>query len=186
MRVSKKEPAEEAAFRNLYETYKNRLYGYILAIVHSPEAAEDLTQELFIKIWENRSRLREVKSPEHYLFVTARNRTLNYIRKAAYDAGRLRELQDAMTGASNNVEDHLYAGEYRRMVEEALQQLSPQRSLVFRLSRFQHLRLEEIAARLSLSRNTVKNHLVEALRFIRTYLVENGVILLLCLSLLVA
>lgn len=179
MRVLKGQLAEEVLFDTLYEAYKNRLYGYVLAIVHSADAAEDITQELFIKLWENRSQLLEVDRMEHYLFVMARNRTLNYIRDAAYDAARLRELQQAMITSSNDVEDRVYEGEYQRLIEDALQQLSPQRSLVFRLSRFQHLKLEEIAARLNLSRNTVKNHLVEALRFVRAYLVDNGVILLL-------
>lgn len=172
-------PVEEEAFKRLYDTYKNRLYGYVLAIVHSTHAAEDITQELFIKLWMNREMLDHVINMEQYVFAMARNKTLNYIRKAANDARLLAALQDAMTPVVNNVEEQLLTDEYQRLVDEALEKMSPQRSLVFRLSRYQHLKLEEIASRLSLSRNTVKNHLVEALRFIRTYLTKHGVTLLL-------
>lgn len=170
---------EEEAFKQLYDTYKNRLYGYALAMVHSRDAAEDITQEIFIKLWMNRGELDHINDMEHYIFTMARNRTLNYLRKAANDSRLLHELQDSMTPAANNVEDLLAAGECQRLIEDALKQLSPQRSLVFRLSRCQHLKLEEIASRLHLSRNTVKNHLVEALRFIRSYLAKHGVTLFL-------
>ncbi|HEX5551944.1 MAG TPA: RNA polymerase sigma-70 factor [Chitinophagaceae bacterium] len=169
----------EETFRKLYDAYRNRLYGYVLAIVHSSDAAEDITQEMFIKLWVNRDMLDSVTSMEHYLFVMARNRTLNYLRKAANDARLLAELQRRMIPMVNNVEEHIVRDEYQQLVDEALKQLSPQRSLVFRLSRYQNLKLEEIASQLSLSRNTVKNHLVEALRFIRSYLTKHGVTLLL-------
>jgi RNA polymerase sigma-70 factor (ECF subfamily) len=168
---------QEKAFKILYDEYKNRLYGYILAIVHSTHAAEEITQELFIKLWVNREMLERIINPEHYIFTMARNRTLNYIRKAANDTRLLQELQNAMIPAVNDVEEQITIHDYDDMVEEALKHLSPQRSLVFRLSRYQGLKPEEIAQQLHLSCNTVKNHLTAALRFIRTYLIKRGVTL---------
>lgn len=170
---------DEAAFREIYDTYKNRLYGYILAMLHLPHAAEEITQEIFVKVWTSRDLFREVADVEHYLVSMARNRTLNYIRKAGNDARVLQELKNSMARVASPVEDHLASREYEKLVEEALGQLSPQRRRVFTLSRYQDLKLEEIATELSLSRNTVKNHLVAALHFIRAYLREHGVTCLL-------
>lgn len=168
----------ETAFKKLYDEYKNRLYGYVLAITHSTHAAEEITQELFIKLWLDRERIGQIDNIDHYIFVMARNKTLNYIRKEANDANLLSDLQHVMTPAVNNVDELMATEDYEKIVEEALNQLSPQRSLVFRLSRYQGLKLDEIALQLHLSRNTVKNHLVAALHFIRSYLSKHGVTLL--------
>lgn len=168
----------EEAFKKLYDEYKNRLYGYVFKITHSAHAAEEITQELFIKLWIERERLPPIENIEHYIFVMAKNRTLNFIRKEANNAKALSELKRTMPPAANNVEELMIREDYGEMVEEALNQLSPQRSLVFRLSRYHGLKLDEIAYQLDLSRNTVKNHLVAALHYIRSYLTKHGVTLL--------
>lgn len=175
----------EAAFRQLYDEYKNRLYGYVLTLVHAPDAAEEITQEIFIKLWLCRDKLGHVVNLEHYLFTTARYKTLNYLRKAANDLKLKTELQNCMVRQpTNNVEEQMKNIEQQRLIEEALSRLSPQRRLVFMLSRYQGLSLEEIAERQNLSRNTIKNHLVAALRFIRGYLVKEGIIFFLVTFLL--
>ncbi|HEY4205181.1 MAG TPA: RNA polymerase sigma-70 factor [Puia sp.] len=162
------------SFKRLFDSYKNRLYGYVLAITHIPYAAEEITQEIFIKLWLCRDVLHQVDNLDGYIFTIARNKTLNYLRKAAYDERLLRELQSLAASESNNVEERALAGEYERLVSDALTLLSPQRRLVFQLSREKGLNHEEIAHHLHLSRHTVKNHMVEALRFIRHYLGRHG------------
>jgi len=162
------------AFKCVFDTYKQRLYGYVLAVSHSPYTAEEITQEIFIKLWMCRDMLGQVENIEAYLFTIARHKTLNHLRKAAYDTRLLKELQGMMQPENNNVEEYSLFSEYDRIIQEALARLSPQRRLVYQLSRRQGLNYEEIAGHLKLSRNTVKNHLVEALRFIRTYLGQNG------------
>ena len=178
-----------SSFNCLFDSYKNRVYGYVLAIAHSPYAAEEITQEIFIKLWLCRDLLHEVENLEGYIFAIARNRTLNYLRKATYDMRLLRELQELagpeqMRSQNNNVEERALLTETDRLLRDALSELSPQRRLVFQLSRDGGLNHEEIAAQLHLSRNTVKNHMVEALRFIRSYLGRHGSLLLLFFFLL--
>src|SRR5580698_965885 len=97
-------------FKRLFDSYKNRIYGYVLAIARSPYAAEEITQEIFIKLWLCRDLLPQVENLDGYIFTIARNRTLNYLRKAAYDTRLLRELQElAMPELAkpqnNNVEE---------------------------------------------------------------------------------
>lgn len=167
------------SFKRLFDSYKNRVYGYVLAIAHSPYAAEEITQEIFIKLWLCRDLLPQVENLDGYIFTIARNRTLNYLRKAAYDTRLLRELQQFASPEQNNVEERALVTDYEQLLRDALSLLSPQRRLVFQLSRDGGLNHEQIAEQLHLSRNTVKNHMVEALRFIRSYLGQHGSVLVL-------
>jgi RNA polymerase sigma-70 factor (family 1) len=166
-------------FKRLFDSYKNRIYGYVLAIARSPYAAEEITQEIFIKLWLCRDLLPQVENLDGYIFTIARNRTLNYLRKAAYDTRLLRELQELAMPQQNNVEEMALVTDYERLLRDALSMLSPQRRLVFQLSRDGGLNHEQIAEQLHLSRNTVKNHMVEALRFIRSYLGQHGSLMIL-------
>lgn len=158
------------AFKCIFDTYKKRVYAYVLAVSHSPYAAEELTQEIFLKLWLCRDLLGAVENMDAYIFTIARHKTLNYLRKASYDSRLLKELQARMEPASNDVEEYSLLKDCESMTAEAVTLLSPQRRLVYQLSRNQGMNHEEIAGQLQISRNTVKNHLVEALRFIRGYL----------------
>ena len=73
-------------FKDLFDQYKNRLYGYVLTIAKSHTAAEEITQEIFIKLWLSRDLLSTVTNLEGYIFTIARHRTFNYLRKATNDA----------------------------------------------------------------------------------------------------
>jgi RNA polymerase sigma-70 factor (ECF subfamily) len=169
----------DESFKRLFDSYKNRLYGYVLAIARSSYTAEEITQEIFIKLWLCRDILHEVDNLDGYIFTIARNRTLNHLRKAANDARLLRELQElAMPQHNNNVDDRAVVAEYDQLLRDALSLLSPQRRLVYKLSRDGGMNHEEIADQLHLSRNTVRNHMVEALRFIRHYLGQHASLLI--------
>ena len=174
----------DESFKCLFDNYKHRLYGYVLAITHSHYTAEEITQEIFIKLWLCRDVLNQVENLDGYIFTIARNKILNHLRKAAYDVRLLKELQERglSAGSGNNVEERAMAGEYARLLQDALALLTPQRRLVYVMSRQRGLNHAEIADQLQLSRNTVKNHMVEALRFIRHYFVEHGSVLVVLLA----
>jgi RNA polymerase sigma-70 factor (ECF subfamily) len=181
------ERVEDEAFSVLFTTYKNRLFGYVLAITHSKYIAEEITQEIFIKLWLCRDILHQVDNLDGYIFTVARNKTLNHLRKAAHDMKLLRDLQvlGNPDKSNNNVEERALVTEYDKLLRDALTLLSPQRRLVYQLSRHKGLNHEEIAHQLQLSRHTVKNHMVEALRFIRVYLGKHGSTILLLAAFLV-
>lgn len=175
-------PVTADNFKDLFDQYKNRLYGYVLTIAKSHSAAEEITQEIFIKLWLSRDMLSTVTNLDGYIFTIARHRTFNYLRKATNDARFLQELQNHMEPAGdNNVEELIIKKGYDQLLAKALDKLSPQRRKVYELSRHKGMNLEEIALHLGLSRNTVKNHLVEALASIRQYLTEHDAGLMLLL-----
>lgn len=179
---------DEATFDQLFHDYKNRIYGYVLSIAKSESAAEELTQEVFVKIWLSRDLFENVTNLDGYIFTIARHVTLRHLRKAATDATFLRELQGYMRSSeesNSNIEEKLTKSDFDKLMEDAVETLSRQRRKVYELSRKQGLSLDQIATELNLSRNTVKNHLVDALATLRQYLKDHGADLFMLLLFLV-
>lgn len=136
----------------------------------SPEATEEIVQDIFIKLWINRHSLSQFDSPEAYIFSMARNRTIDYLRRLAKDTNLMSVLEGDLSTGNNDIEEQLNAKELRRLIEEALGQLSAQKQTVFQLSRDEGLSHDQIAEIMQLSKSTVKNHLSETLRHIREHL----------------
>lgn len=162
------------SFEDIFHLYKERIHSYVLAIVKSGEHAGEITQEILIKLWLCREMLDQVENLDAYIYVIARNKALNHLRKAAYDVRLLNELKNFMPAEQNNVADHMAVRDYELLVSQAVDALSPQRRKVYQLSRVEGLNHDEIAERLRLSKNTVKNHLVESLKQIRNHLHRAG------------
>jgi RNA polymerase sigma-70 factor (family 1) len=165
----------QPAFDLVFEKYKKRIYAYVLTIVKSEFTAEEITQEIFIKLWLCQDKLQEINNLDGFIFKVVRNHALNYLRKAASNDRLLKEILNAVIPEQNNIDDKLITADYQLLMQEALNKLSPQRRLVYELSRNKGLNYEEIADQLNLSRNTVKNHIVSALKHIRGHLHENGI-----------
>lgn len=163
----------EEKFNHLFLSYRERVYGFVLLMVKNHEAAEELVQEIFMKLWLRRNTLDEVDNLEAYLFTMARNKTLNHLRKAAHDEQLLKELTSHMKPVHNNVEETVLTRDYNEIIRKGVAQLSPQRRMVYEMSRTEGLNHEEIAGKLNISKNTVKNHLVKTLTFLRRHLLEN-------------
>ena len=168
-------PIQHLTFDLIFEKYKKRIYAYVLTIVKSAFTAEEITQEIFIKLWLCQDKLHEIDNLDGFVFKIVRNQALNYVRKVAYDDKLRKEILNCIIPEQNNIDDKLITADYQLLMQEALNRLSPQRRLVYELSRNKGLNYEEIAVQLNLSKNTVKNHIVSALKHIRCYLSENGI-----------
>jgi RNA polymerase sigma-70 factor (ECF subfamily) len=162
------------SFEEMFHSYKERVYSYVRAIVKSNDSAEEVTQEIMIKLWLCREMIDQVENLDAYIYVIARNKSLNHLRKAAYDIRLLNELKSFIPDEYSNTEDRMDVKDYELLLKNAVNKLSPQRRQVYHLSRIDGLNHDEIAERLQLSKQTVKNHLVEALKSIRTHLSMTG------------
>lgn len=160
----------ESAFVEIYWHYTKRLYPYILKMVHDEEVSEEIVQDVFVQLWEKRSALSEVQYPTSYLFNIASNRTLNYLKRESNHARILEKYASANSELSNETEDFFDLKESTDIINEAIAGLPKQRRIIFELSRNEGLNNEQIAERLNLSRQTVKNQLVHALKHIRTFM----------------
>jgi RNA polymerase sigma-70 factor (family 1) len=160
---------QEERFKIFFDRFKKPVHDYVRTITGSDEAAEEIAQEVFIRLWRKKGSYDEIENIDYYIFRIARNECMRYFKKAAVETQLYLELQRRMTAGSNNITDQINYKETEALLEKAIASLSPQRQKVYQLSRRQGLRLEEIATEMKLSYNTVRNHLVEALRQIRQY-----------------
>jgi RNA polymerase sigma-70 factor (ECF subfamily) len=170
----------EEAFSRLVNLYRNKVFSHALTFVKSYEEAEEITQDIFVKVWANRLRLPEVKDFKNYLFILGRNHLVSAIRKKVMDTTANDDEEDipgTLLLPDHQVE---YKETYRHLIN-GLDRLPPQQKAVFTLSRMENLSHAEIAERLGISKRTVKFHLVQALNFLREYLRYPGLLTLLWL-----
>ena len=165
---------DEQAFRYIFDQFKTRVYYFIFRLVRSEEVAEELTQDVFMRLWISRATLTDVDNPGSYLFAAARNRSLDHLRQQKNERSMIQFLERKMgAGTTNTTEDDILYNETNRMLQEAVRLLPEQQRAVYRLARMEGLGREEIAERLGISPHTVKNHLAAAIKTIKTYLEEH-------------
>lgn len=174
---------KEDAFEKLYNHYVHELKGFVIKFVKSSTLAEDLTQEVFIKIWENRDQLAKVKSFRAYLTVIARNHVLNFLKSAPRNDLVLKEIVGSYIVPQ--AENEIISKEYKQWLQKVLDSMSPQMRSVFKLCREQNKSYDEVADLLQISRNTVKKHMVRSMRVIKGRL-DQDLGMSLCLFLLIA
>lgn len=158
----------EQAFRQLFDTYRQKLYTYLLKMSDSKETAEDNVHDIFLKIWTNRSTLPDIQNLNAYLYRMAHNHAFNGLRKMATESLVLAAIQQGGTAQPEEPDMSFGRKEVRRFIHEAVTQLTPKQREVFLLSREFGLKQEEIAQRLGISILTVKAHLTDALNYLRT------------------
>ncbi len=177
------------AFTLLYNTYQPKVARYLIPFV-SPGvvAAEEVVQEVFIKLWMRRKELLHVTSLEAYLKRMARNQLLNIVK-----AQRIKQRHEALAGAvrgesTDEIENDYHFSEYYRLTREALELLPERRRFLFQLSTVEGYSLDEIAAKTNLSKAVVKKQLTLTNQFLRKHLrekgdfpLEAGLVLLCCL-----
>jgi len=138
---------------------------------------DELTQDVFVRIWEKRARLNGVESFKGYLFLTTRNVVFNYIR-ALKVRQKVKELDETVVAGVDEVENELLFKQYYRIALEAMEKLPPGRRKVLKMSIDDGLSLDEIAVQLRITRSGVKKQLYAATAFVRQYLQEHGEITL--------
>ncbi|MCW3467608.1 RNA polymerase sigma factor [Chitinophaga nivalis] len=159
---------DESAFAQLFHTYRNRLGYFVLRLTGSLPLAEEIVQEIFIRIWEKREKLSAVQQFHPYLYVVAKNYTLSYLKKLGRELAQHQAWKMNVATTSAHTDEHP-GHHYRQIIEQAIAELPAQQQKVYLLSRDEGLRQAEIAARMSISLETVKKHMVLALRSIRNY-----------------
>jgi RNA polymerase sigma-70 factor (family 1) len=163
----------EKQFKLLFDRYKKPIHDYVRIITGSQEVAEEIAQEVFIRLWRRKGSYNEIEQIDYYIFRIARNECMRYFKKAAVETQLFLDLQKRMTAECNNITEYINYKETEAMLYQAIGSLSPRRHKVYQLSRHQGLRIEQIAAEMGISYNTARNHLVEALRQIRHHYLKN-------------
>ena len=166
---------DEQAFRILFDHYKDRFYYVALKMTSLDDIAEEIVQEVFIQLWRQRSSLFSVENPDAYFFTVLYRQVYQYYRKVALDKKVHLALQDSPL-AKNTTDETVLARESEQFIREAVSRLPAQQQLVFKLSKEEGLSREEIADKMQISPNTVRNHLAQGMRSVRTYLQDLALI----------
>lgn len=158
---------DECAFKKLFDLYKERFYSLALKMTRSDEVAEDIVQEVFMNIWNKRAGLVNVDNPSSYFFTAVYRRVYHHYRKIALEK-KLLSVAPLVKESVNTTEEMVLADESSELISQAIDKLPPQQRLVFKLCKQEGKSREEVARQLHISPNTVKNHLADALKHIRT------------------
>lgn len=161
---------DEKAFEEIFHRFRLQLFHFSLKITKLEDAAEEMVQECFIKLWASRHTLGELENPVGYIYRIAKNASLDYLRRIYLDEQMRSKVKRKMHLAGDSTLEHLNLTETSRLIQLAVTQLPQAQRTVFEMSRLQGKSYQEIAQSLNISVNTVRNHLVRALRTIRTYL----------------
>jgi len=172
----------QRAFTVLFRQYSGKVYSFALKLTRSEELAEEVVQEVFLRIWLNRETLTEVQQFGAYLNRMNRNHCLNAIKRLAQESRITGELSRQNTEYSHETEDRISYRSTQAVLDEAIGKLSPQQQKVYRLCHVEGLKYEEAASQLNISPGTVHTHMKLALKAIRMHLDKaGGVILVLSL-----
>ncbi|WP_205512789.1 RNA polymerase sigma-70 factor [Longitalea arenae] len=161
------------AFSEIYDLYKDRIFAFAFTLTKSKEIAEEATQEVFVKLWEKRDQINTEYPLIPYIKKITYNYIISFFRKVKLDRQLQQNLYSNMEALRNTNEDELLQKELNKLYRQAIDQLPQQKRMAYTLSREQHLSYEEIALQMGISKNTVRNHMTEAIQFIRNYITSH-------------
>ncbi len=164
----------ETAFKTLLHRYHSQVYCFVSDLGGTPEDAEEIVQDVFMKLWTNRSQLRQVQHFSAYLFTMARNQAYSAFRKSVRAALLFRQWEERQLASPAPTAD---TDQYQ-LLDAVIDRLPQRQREIYLLHRHERLRYAEIAERLHIGRETVKSHLSAAVRFIKTQLGSGALLLL--------
>jgi RNA polymerase sigma-70 factor (ECF subfamily) len=157
-------------FDDLFSDYYVNLCRFAYTYVKNSETAEEIVQEMFISIWEQRHELNITTSVRTFLYTSIKNRALNYIRNHKTRANHEDEFANEQASRVSYMVDFCEREELQHLIEQAINELPEQCRIIFEKSREQNLTYKEIAQELNISPKTVENQMSIALKKLRSKL----------------
>jgi RNA polymerase sigma-70 factor (ECF subfamily) len=159
-------------FERLFKKYYQELCLYATSIVKSSDIAEEIVQDLFVKLWTKRDTIEFKKEPKSYLIRAVKNNCFLYERKnGRYTNVDLNEIQGAYR-TNAGIEESLSVQEIQVIIDKTLETLPPRWQEIFRLIRFEGLKYREAAEKLDISIKTVEKAMGKTLKLFRANLTE--------------
>lgn len=177
---------DHQAFVELYNDYWGQVYDFSRLYISRVADAEEIVQDVFVKLWESRHLLKEDESFKGFLFIITRNIVFSRNRKKVnenlFKTSVLSAFGNESNYNSNSVEEEYCASQLAVFIDKLIGSLSEQQKRCFLLSREENLSYKEIAERLGISPKTVEIHMGKALKFLKNSIERGWEILLSLLS----
>ncbi|HEY1032349.1 MAG TPA: RNA polymerase sigma-70 factor [Flavipsychrobacter sp.] len=161
----------DAVFEQVFKSHFKRLHAYACTIVKDEDAAEEVVQNIFCKLWEKKEQLQSLQSVSAYLYRAVYNESLNYLKhekvKANYQSFAVKSMSEADENAGKG-----RIIELEERVAQAMSELPEQCRTIFHMSRFEDMKYREIADKMGLSIKTVENQMGKALKLMRIKLAD--------------
>jgi RNA polymerase sigma-70 factor (family 1) len=159
------------AYSALYTFYLPKLFKYIYPFLRcSKEDTEEVLHDMFMKIWERKEELSNIKSFKSYLYSMARNKLVNLHEHSKVKQKAVEYLLRHSNITTGNTDDHYTYVQYNEIMQNAIRALPPKRRSVFEMSVYENLSQDEIAEKLNISKSMVKKQLYSATHYVKDYL----------------
>ncbi|MFN8253067.1 MAG: RNA polymerase sigma-70 factor [Ferruginibacter sp.] len=163
---------DEQAFEKVFKQFFRSLHTYAFTMVRDAYAAEEIVQQVFLKLWERAEQIQISGTVPAYLYRAVHNESLNYLKHQKVISKHQLYVAYHMKHEKDDMKDGLTAAAIEKEYTAALQQLPEQCRTVFQLSRFDQLKYREIAEQLGISVKTVEHQMGKALKILRYKLAE--------------
>lgn len=164
----------EKAFEELFRALAPTLKPFVFRFTRCNESTQEIIQDTFIRVWLNRDKVSEVSNIKSWVFKFAANECLHYLRDKTIHEKAINQISGSQELYTEYTHQTIQLNEIKSVIVAAIEKLSPQRKLIYQLSRAENKTITEISEQLSLSPSTVKNSLVTSLKLIRKYLDQHG------------
>ena len=177
---------DEIAFMSFFDLYLKRVYNFIFKFIKDKKESEDLTQIVFIKLWEKRGMLKNITSVDGFIFTMAHRVVIDYFRltKSKHKINLENGYSGDSKSSSLTSEDFINRHEFELIYNKALALLPPKRKEVFILSRHEGLSNKQISERLNISIKTVENQMTSALFSLKEYFKQSDLIFFIVFSII--
>lgn len=165
----------------LYQEYSPRIHRFAISYLKSESDAEELVQEVFMRLWEKRMNLQESGNIRAYIFKIAANCIYDLIRKKNVQQAFFDFISDKSLSSDNTWQEVVFQ-DMHNQINSLIKQLTPQQQRIFQLSKFEGLSNDEIAKKLQLSKRTIENQLYRAVAFLKRNIPDQSIHLLLFYS----
>jgi RNA polymerase sigma-70 factor (family 1) len=163
----------QQAFKELFDFYHVRIFQFAMKYLRSHHLAEEAVQDVFLKIWEKREELALVDDFSSWVFQLARNYLLNVLKRASTETRIKDEISKTITYTATIDNDLLAEKDTTDKLHAIIAELPTQRQEIFKLCRFEQKSYEEAAVVMGISKSTVNDHMVKAMKYLKSNFPKN-------------
>ncbi|MDI3318139.1 RNA polymerase sigma factor [Pinibacter soli] len=172
--VQQMQEGNEVAFTSLYKHYSPRLYVNLLGMIHDQETAEEMVQELFTRIWQKRQSIGIAENFTGYMYRIAKNLAHDHFRRLKHDRKLFEKFMEAADQNYLHIEEAVSFHESRKLLNAALEHLSPQQKKVYQFVKEEGYTYKQAAEKMGISPQTVKEYLATTTRSIKKYILSRS------------